>query len=76
MVRYDPGHPSPVKPVGGLDGLGALQLGTLSEAAEVINYRAAMVGLNPRAGVVRVQCLQRRCMPRQAIAVAAVIRES
>ena len=45
VVRYDPGHPSPMKPVGGLDGLGALQLGTLSEAAEVINYRAAMVGL-------------------------------
>ena len=45
MVRYDPGHPSPMKPVGGLDGLGALQLGSMSVAAEVINCRAAMVGL-------------------------------
>jgi hypothetical protein len=45
IVRYDPGHPSPMKPVGGLDGLAALQLGSLSVAAETINCRAAMVGV-------------------------------
>lgn len=46
VVRYDPGHPTPAPPTGGLDNVAsALKLGTFSEAVEVINIRAAMVGV-------------------------------